>query len=335
MFSPSSHTGLFPHEHGGNTGDRPMMIDASALKMNYGDQPSMLVVSAPGAHLAASQAGTLADLRVVGVTDFANAAATLADRAGPDLIAIEMVNADPATVEAALLAIDALAHSRDIDIVVSLGAADIDMVAGHVFGRRVQLLCDASVADRVAAYRLAGRVRDARLHDHARDADARLERLNAEVARFADTLARLAAENDRARPSGQVRDSMIAFGGDVDAPVAVIEPAAVRDAIRARRMRAAYFAEDLFADPAWDMLLDLFAAELENRRVSVSSLCIAAAVPGTTALRWIGSMVEAGLFVRDADARDRRRAFIALSPGSRQGMQRYFTAIRRAGLGFA
>jgi hypothetical protein len=44
-------------------------------------------------------------------------------------------------------------------------------------------------------------------------------------------------------------------------------------------MREQFFGPDLFADPAWDILLDLYAARLEQQRVAVSSLCIAAAVP--------------------------------------------------------
>src|SRR3546814_11460790 len=58
--------------------------------------------------------------------------------------------------------------------------------------------------------------------------------------------------------------------------------------IRCRRLRDRYFDGDLFADPAWDMLLDLYlAAERNTRPVSISSLCIASAVPAPTALRWI------------------------------------------------
>ena len=71
--------------------------------------------------------------------------------------------------------------------------------------------------------------------------------------------------------------------------------------IRARRLRARYFDEELFADPAWDMLLDLVQAEIDRLRVPVSSLWIAAAVPATTALRWIKTMTDSGLFVRRAD----------------------------------
>ena len=101
----------------------------------------------------------------------------------------------------------------------------------------------------------------------------------------------------------------------------------VRQVIRARRMRARYFDEELFADPAWDMLLDLLQAEIAQHRVPVSSLCIAAAVPATTALRWIKTMADAGLFNRRADPHDGRRVFVELSATASDAMRRYFGAI--------
>ena len=70
------------------------------------------------------------------------------------------------------------------------------------------------------------------------------------------------------------------------------------------------------------MLLDLMAARLEENRVAVSSLCIAAAVPATTALRWIKALTDRGLFVRVADPQDGRRVFIELSATSRAGARR-------------
>jgi len=103
----------------------------------------------------------------------------------------------------------------------------------------------------------------------------------------------------------------------------------VREVIRARRLRTQFFRRGLFEDPAWDMLLDLFAAELECTQVSVSSLCIAASVAPTTALRWIAKLSAAGLFERHADPFDKRRAFIALSPGARACMQGYFAAMKQ------
>ncbi|WP_404335543.1 MarR family transcriptional regulator [Sphingomonas sp. MMS12-HWE2-04] len=81
-----------------------------------------------------------------------------------------------------------------------------------------------------------------------------------------------------------------------------------------RRQRDRYFPGTLFADPAWDVLLDLYVAGLENRRVSVSNVCLAAAVPTTTALRWIGLLEEEGLVQRFDDPGDRRRAYLQLAP---------------------
>ena len=92
-------------------------------------------------------------------------------------------------------------------------------------------------------------------------------------------------------------------------------------------MRARYFPEELFADPAWDMLLDLLQAEIAQLRVPVSSLCIAAAVPATTALRWLKTMVSNGLFVRRADPHDGRRVFVELSGDASRALRRYFVEV--------
>ena len=101
-------------------------------------------------------------------------------------------------------------------------------------------------------------------------------------------------------------------------------PRLLRRIIHHRQLRKKFFAPDLFADPAWDMLLDLSAARGEDRRVSVTSLCIASQVPPTTALRWIALMVEEGIFLRVSDKSDRRRVFIELSDASADAMARYF-----------
>ena len=101
----------------------------------------------------------------------------------------------------------------------------------------------------------------------------------------------------------------------------------VRSVIRARRLRSRYFPEELFADPAWDMLLDLLQAEIAQLRVPVSSLCIAAAVPATTALRWLKTMVSQGLFVRRADPHDGRRVFVELAPEASGALRRYFAEV--------
>jgi DNA-binding MarR family transcriptional regulator len=56
-------------------------------------------------------------------------------------------------------------------------------------------------------------------------------------------------------------------------------------------------------------------------------LCIAAAVPATTALRWLKIMVKQGLFTRRADPHDGRRVFVELAPEASKGMRRYFADV--------
>jgi DNA-binding transcriptional ArsR family regulator len=105
------------------------------------------------------------------------------------------------------------------------------------------------------------------------------------------------------------------------------DPRLLRRIIRQRQLRARFFDGDLFADPAWDMLLDLAAARAEHKRVSVTSLCIASGVPPTTALRWIGQLTEGGLLQRVEDDTDRRRAFITLTDRAADAVARYFVEL--------
>lgn len=89
---------------------------------------------------------------------------------------------------------------------------------------------------------------------------------------------------------------------------------------RMRRLRSRHLPGLALGEPAWDMLLDLSVAHFWRRETSVTSLCIAADVPSTTALRWISSMTKAGLIERRACQRDGRRSFLAIAPETYQAM---------------
>jgi predicted transcriptional regulator len=139
-----------------------------------------------------------------------------------------------------------------------------------------------------------------------------LLRLSDEVGRIAGTLARLSAETVSEGPD------------DSDA---VIDPEVVMSVIRARRMRAYFFNGELFADPAWDMLLELFHAALSHRRMAVKHLTAGAAVPATTALRWLTTLVDEGLCSRRDDPLDGRRVYVELTPKGEQSLRRYFAKL--------
>jgi len=210
--------------------------------------------------------------------------------------------------------------------VVAISADLVDPVAARLEDSGVELIVDADDVERTAALAsaIASAKLPARLSDVASDQNAqRLRQLSEEVNRIASTLARLSSG-----PQAQSRRIGPLQAGDMPD----VSAETVRAVIRARRLRARYFPEDLFADPAWDMLLDLLQAELSHLRVPVSSLCIAAAVPATTALRWLKTMVQERLFVRRADPHDGRRVFVELAPEASLALRRYFAEAGQIGV---
>lgn len=104
--------------------------------------------------------------------------------------------------------------------------------------------------------------------------------------------------------------------------------ALARKAYSLRRKRAAIFGNaELFGEPAWDILLDLYIAHAEGKPVSVSSACIGSAAPATTGLRWLGVLAEEDLVVRENDPEDNRRVLVRLSAKSIAAMERFFDAV--------
>lgn len=85
--------------------------------------------------------------------------------------------------------------------------------------------------------------------------------------------------------------------------------------LKFRDLRASIFnQDDLFADPAWDMLLEIFVADLMQQKMPVSSACLGGRVPATTGLRWLKVLERCGFIYRSADPHDRRRVFVSLTP---------------------
>lgn len=220
------------------------------------------------------------------------------------------------------------------EALVWIGVDQLDSAFAALPAERCHFLVDAD--DALAVPILAKTSRRAKmdqLHDRSREGDyGALHKISDELADFARTLSRIAEQEGVTTSS--VRDKPVSFR---PAPAAIFDPlvlpgpvesgprpSTIRDLIKLRRLREQHFPADLFADPGWDILLDLFAAKLEGKSVSVSSLCIAAAVPPTTGLRWITTMTEHGALVRRQDPNDARRVFIELSADSEERLRAFF-----------
>lgn len=98
----------------------------------------------------------------------------------------------------------------------------------------------------------------------------------------------------------------------------------IKRILKLRSSRRRIFQDELFGEPAWDMLLELYAVGLGGQTVSVSSLCIASGVPCTTALRWIRNLETHGWIQRARDPKDGRRFFVSLTGKGHKAMERFF-----------
>ncbi len=243
------------------------------------------------------------------------------------VVVLDLEGANDELAHAVVGSVAALAQARAWRSIVAMSVAQIDLVVAALGDTidGVQLLCAPDQAEWIGALAVAA----ARGGDAVRAGDEdreRFARLNAEIARIAEMLAQL-GERDGGERAEERRMTFAA-----PPPEANVTAGTVRDVLRARRLRDRFFGSGLFEDPAWDMLLDLFAARLEGGRVSVSSLCIAAAVAPTTALRWIGKLTAARLLDRAPDPDDRRRAFVGLTDDAAGAMHRYVAALVEARL---
>jgi len=103
-----------------------------------------------------------------------------------------------------------------------------------------------------------------------------------------------------------------------------------KEAYAVRRRRTVIFDNsELFGEPAWDILLDLYIAHVEHKQVSVSSACIGSAAPPTTGLRWLGVLSEQGLILREHDPEDQRRVLVRLTGKGLAAMDDYFASLDR------
>jgi len=93
----------------------------------------------------------------------------------------------------------------------------------------------------------------------------------------------------------------------------------------ARRVRDRIFGPDMFPDPAWNILLDLFIAGEEGRNVTIKSACVAGGVPQSTALRYIAHLIETRYAVRTQHPSDARSAYLKLTDRGRGRMAEYLS----------
>jgi len=288
------------------------------MTIEYSDLPTVLIFTDDvQGSVPMRQAVEDAGGRIGAVVSIADAVERLAVQVKLAAVVVDVRGDSGPAFDALLAEIDRGASRGSFAAVVVVPMELVDAAAAAIGSAQVAILCEPTASERSAAVTAAIQKKTESLAD----VGSGLKELADEVARIAKTLATLASE-DSGRGIGN--------GNGLRAPAGQTSDAAlIRAIIRVRRLREQFFPADLFADPAWDMLLDLTAARLEGRMVAVSSLCIASAVPPTTALRWIKTLTDGKLFERVADSNDGRRVFIELTEVAETGMLAYLAQMQR------
>lgn len=248
-----------------------------------------------------------------------------------DVVMVDCPRVDAGTL-AALTRLDMRVASAGAHLIVTTSLDGLESVFAALDQSEPQILVEPSRAERlVAVGRTLSQIGNARVREMTEEDRLSLLYLSRQVDAIAQELDKLSGPHGRATAgkagagapfeAEPMRNSNApAFDQFGQLP----DPRLVRQIIARRQARSRYFEGELFSDPAWDMLLDLTAAQGEHKKVSVTSLCIAAMVPATTALRWIKQLVDCGVFERKSDPSDKRRAFIDLSETARAAMIGYF-----------
>ena len=66
-----------------------------------------------------------------------------------------------------------------------------------------------------------------------------------------------------------------------------------------RRSRLKILPAELFAEPAWDLLLELFLADAEGRRLTARQVCERSNIPPPVMSRWLKHLSQSGFVVGD------------------------------------
>lgn len=89
-----------------------------------------------------------------------------------------------------------------------------------------------------------------------------------------------------------------------------------------RRSRSKIFGKAMFGEPAWDMLLLLYASQ-ETERLTATRLALLSGGSKATALRWIEYLVSQKWVDRSEHPTDKRSVFVTLSERGREMLEQY------------
>lgn len=108
-------------------------------------------------------------------------------------------------------------------------------------------------------------------------------------------------------------------------PKSIMLLRAAKEEYEERQRRFKHFDIELFGEPSWDILLDLYIADIAGKALPVTTVCVGARVPSSTALRWINVLEARGHIARSHSEDDKRVNLLRLSAEARASLDTYFS----------
>jgi DNA-binding MarR family transcriptional regulator len=99
----------------------------------------------------------------------------------------------------------------------------------------------------------------------------------------------------------------------------------VKAALRERARRREHLRSEILTEPAWDLLLELYAYDLVGRHPAVAELTDRINVPSSTSLRWIKMLEAEDLLRREVGAGSSVDVCAYLTPKGLRAMDGYFS----------
>lgn len=93
-----------------------------------------------------------------------------------------------------------------------------------------------------------------------------------------------------------------------------------------RRQRYLVFPKSIFGEPAWEMILELYVSNQEDRILTVTDLCRASFEAQSTALRWIAILEQHEYLSKRQDSCDGRRVFVHATSKLIEAVERIYEA---------
>jgi DNA-binding MarR family transcriptional regulator len=91
-----------------------------------------------------------------------------------------------------------------------------------------------------------------------------------------------------------------------------------------RQLRGRIFPAAMFAEPAWDILLALYA-RLGRQKPRITEVAELSGAPASTAFRWIEYLEAHDFIVREAAPHDRRVALVSLTEQAIESLESYLS----------